>query len=277
VLVLAGRGRELDRVGVERVGDEDPVGQADLFRHGVGVGDRTEVVRRAAGRGAAQHLDLDRLLGVPDRELHQEAVQLRLRQAVRAVHLDRVLRGDDEERARHTVAVPVDRDVALLHDLEQRRLGLRRGPIDLVRHDDVGEDGSAVELELARSLIEDRDAGDVGGQQVRGELDPAPLAAYGGGDGAGQRCLADAGDVLDQQMALGEEPGERQPDHLGLAEHDRGDVGRQPGSDIGEALHLVGGKRRRTLGHRVILHIEVAAQRRRSRRWRAVEGRWRLS
>ena len=33
----------------------------------------------------------------------------------------------------------VDGDLALLHRLEQRRLGLRRGPVDLVGEHDVGE------------------------------------------------------------------------------------------------------------------------------------------
>ena len=35
----------------------------------------------------------------------------------------------------------VDGDLALLHRLEQRRLGAGRGPVDLVDQDDVGEDG----------------------------------------------------------------------------------------------------------------------------------------
>ena len=51
----------------------------------------------------------------------------------------------------------VGRQRALLHDLEQRRLGLGRGAVDLVAEHDVGEHRAALELELAVSLVVDRD------------------------------------------------------------------------------------------------------------------------
>jgi hypothetical protein len=38
------------------------------------------------------------------------------------------------------MGVTVDRDLALGHGLEQGGLGSRRGPVDLVGQDDVGED-----------------------------------------------------------------------------------------------------------------------------------------
>jgi hypothetical protein len=40
---------------------------------------------------------------------------------------------------------PVDRDLALLHRLEQRRLRLGGGAVDLVGQQEVGEDGARVE------------------------------------------------------------------------------------------------------------------------------------
>ena len=43
--------------------------------------------------------------------------------------------------------------------------------------DDVGEDRTGVEGELAGPLVVDGHAGDVGGQQVGGELDPLPAGA----------------------------------------------------------------------------------------------------
>ena len=62
---------------------------------------------------------------VAHRDPHEEPVELRLGQRIGAVELDRVLGGDHHERTRQPVGVHVDRDLALLHRLEQRRLGLR--------------------------------------------------------------------------------------------------------------------------------------------------------
>ena len=64
-------------------------------------------------------------VGVAHRDARHEAVALGLGQGVRALHLERVLRRDDGERARQHVRRAVDRDLPLLHRLEQRRLGLR--------------------------------------------------------------------------------------------------------------------------------------------------------
>ena len=66
----------------------------------------------------------------------------------------------------------VDRDLLLLHALEQRRLRLRRGAVDLVDEQEVREDGARPELELVRALVEDVHAGHVRRQQVRRELHP---------------------------------------------------------------------------------------------------------
>ena len=66
---------------------------------------------------------------------------------------------------------------------------------------------------------------------------------HGGRDGPGQGRLADPGHVLQQHVPLGEQRGQRQPDHLRLAEHHRVDVLGQPGGQGGEALHLRLGER----------------------------------
>ncbi len=57
---------------------------------------------------------------------------------------------------------PVDRHLMLGHRLEQRRLGARQGAVDLVDEHDVREYRPGPELELARALVEDRQAGDIG-------------------------------------------------------------------------------------------------------------------
>jgi len=47
-----------------------------------------------------------------------------------------------DERLRDPVGLPGDRDLAFLHDLEQRALHLRRRPVDLVGKQKIGEHGS---------------------------------------------------------------------------------------------------------------------------------------
>jgi hypothetical protein len=85
-------------------------------------------------------------------DVEHEAVELGLGQRVGALLLDRVLRGEHEERLRQLVRRAAGGDLALLHRLEQRGLRLGRGPVDLVGEHDVGEDRPALELEepLAR-------------------------------------------------------------------------------------------------------------------------------
>ena len=73
--------------------------------------------------------------------------------------------------------IAVHGDLALAHGLQQRGLGTRRGPVDLVGQQDVGEGRAGHELEVARLLVEDADAGDVAGQQVGRTLQAAEVDA----------------------------------------------------------------------------------------------------
>ena len=99
---------------------------------------------------------------VVDEDLQHEAVDLRLRQRIGALRLDRVLRREHEERPRHRERVVPDRHLALLHHLEQRRLHLRRGAVDLVGEEEVAEDRPELRLELAAVGPVDARADEVG-------------------------------------------------------------------------------------------------------------------
>ncbi len=166
-----------------------------------------------------------------------EAVALRLREGIGPLHLDGVLRGDHHEGARQAVGLSVGRDLPLRHRLQERGLGLRGGAVDLVAHDDVGEDPALLELELARRLVENRHAGHVAGEQVGGELDARDVARDRPGERLGELRLSDAGDVLDEEVPLGEEDRDRDPQLFGLAldhlAHLRDDGGREMG-DLGQ-------------------------------------------
>ena len=87
--------------------------------------------------------------GIIHLDVEHEAVELGLGQRVGAFLLDRVLRGDDEERLRQVVGLLADGDLAFLHGLQQGGLRLGRRAVDLVGQEDVGEDRPLDEAELA--------------------------------------------------------------------------------------------------------------------------------
>jgi hypothetical protein len=128
----------------------------------------------------------------------REAVHLSLRQGIRAVMLDRILRCDQKERFGKSVSDTIDGDCVLVHRLEQSRLGPRRRAIDLVHQNDVRENGAGHELEALRDLVVDRGAGDVTRQQVWCGLDPLELAPDRAGQRPRQHRLAHSGHVLDE-------------------------------------------------------------------------------
>ena len=190
--------------------------------------DRLEVV--GAHRALALHLQ-DHQLGVaarvPHGDPHEEAVELGLGQGIGALELDRVLGGDHHERPGEAVGVRVDRDLALFHRFEQGGLGLGGGAVDLVGEHDVGEHRTRPELELVRGAVPHRHAGDVRREEVGGELDALAGAADRPGDRLRQRRLADARDVLDEEVPLGEHAHEREVDGVALALDHSFDIGEQ--------------------------------------------------
>ena len=124
----------------------------------------------AARDALLEHRPFGPGVGITDTGSEQEAIELRFGQRIGPLVLDRVLRGDHEERRGERVRDAVGGHLPFLHRLEQRGLGLRWGAVDLVTEHEVGEQGSGAELELARLLIEDRRAGHVGRHEVGGEL-----------------------------------------------------------------------------------------------------------
>ena len=125
--------------------------------------------------------------------------------------LDRVLRRRHQERVREGARDAVGRDLALLHRLQQCRLGLRRRAVDLVGEDDVREDRPLAELELARPRVVDERARHVAGHEVGRELDALGVQAERRREGAHQERLGDTGNALEEEVPLGEEPHQDHP------------------------------------------------------------------
>ena len=183
-----------------------------------------EAVERMMHALRVEDVDLLLRLGVPELEPDEEPVELGLGQREGAFVLDRVLRRHDEERVGELVGRAVDGDLPLLHRLEERRLRLRGRAVDLIGEDDLAHHRAGSELEVVPLLVEDRDAGDVRGQQVGGELDAAEAAAERAGEGLREDRLACARDVLDEDVTTTEERHDREFDLVVLAEDDSLDV-----------------------------------------------------
>jgi hypothetical protein len=150
-------------VVLHRLGDVDGADSrlALDYVHGLHhVGDVVEGVPVDLG---AEDLLLGLAVGVADRHAHEEAVELRLRQRIGAVVVGGVLRGDHEERLGQDVRIPVDGDDRLGHALQKAGLRARGRAVDLVRQDDVAENGAGHEIDLGSLLVVDAHAGDVEG------------------------------------------------------------------------------------------------------------------
>ena len=113
---------------------------------------RPESTLRTSGflltRGRREDLLLFLGRRVVDLDVEHEAVELGFGQRVGAFLLDRVLRGDREERLGQLIGRLPDRHFPLLHRLQQRRLRLRGRAVDLVGQQDVGEDRPFHEAEI---------------------------------------------------------------------------------------------------------------------------------
>ena len=161
---------------------------------------------------------------VVDQHLHQKAVELGLRQVIGAFLLHRVLGRQHHEQLGQRIGALTHGDLVLGHGLQQGRLHLGRGPVDLVGQQDVVEQGAGAELELALLVPVDIGADQVRGQQVRGELDAVEIAFHGLRQGLDRRGLGQAGHAFDQQVAVAQQADQHAVDELLLADDARGDV-----------------------------------------------------
>ena len=90
--------------------------------------------------------------------------------------LDRILGRDHQKRLRQRMAIGIDRDLTFVHGLKQCRLGLGRGAIDFVGQQNIGEHRAALEFKFLLGGGINRDANNVRGQHVAGELHPLKAA-----------------------------------------------------------------------------------------------------
>src|SRR5262249_49065212 len=136
------------------------------------------------------------------------------------------------------------RDLLLGHGLEERGLGLRRGAVDLVGEEDVGEDRSRDERELppaVRRLAPDARPGDVGGPQAEGERDAGEAQRQRFCEGADDQRLAGSGHALDEHVTAGEESAENGVDDVVVPDDDARDLAPDGTEDFLEVTDRRGG------------------------------------
>jgi len=113
-----------------------------------------------------------------------------------------------------------------------------------------------LEAELPTAGIQHRNAREVGGQEVIGEMQPVELQAKAAGQGLSEGGFTHAGQVFQQQMPTGQQAGQRQLDLLLFSQQHPGELAvgaLQLGHGCGEVPVLV---IRPRLQHRSLIWAE---------------------
>ena len=116
-----------------------------------------------------------------------------------------ILRGDHEEGFGQGARFAFAGDLMLLHCLKQCALRFRRGAVDLVDQDYLGEDGSRMELEAASIAVVYGNPDDVRRQHVGRALDAVKVQTEQPGQDVGQDGFTDARQVLYEEVAACEQ------------------------------------------------------------------------
>ena len=173
-----------------------------------------------------------------DEEFEEEAIQLRFRQRIGAVVLDRILRGEHEEGQGQWMRLAGDGHGFLLHRFEQRGLRLWGRAIDFIREQHVAEHWSGLELQhLGACFVrEDLRANDVRREQIGGELDALVFEVQRTCERVDQRGLAQTRHAFEQDVTTADDGGEHAVDDVRLPDDDL----RHLGADGLEGLFEVG-------------------------------------
>ena len=114
------------------------------------------------------------------------------------------------------------------------RLGLGRGPVDLITEDQVGEYRTRLErgAPVAR---QHGGTGDVGRDEIGSELNSGELQPGSFGQGSGYGGFGHTGNVLKQDVAIGQQCGDDELQHLSLADDGTLQLVQQP---VGRHLYV---------------------------------------
>ena len=166
------------------------------------------------GRRLLRRTIEDVVQGVQLRKAHfqfiEKPVKLRLGQRIGSFQLDRILCGQHAHWLLQRMGRRADGDAVFLHGLEQRRLCFRRGAVDLVGQDQIGEHGAGLKLQhllTALAFAQHVAADNVARHQVRRELYARKFQMQHVGQGLDQFCFAGAGNAFDEAVATRQQAG----------------------------------------------------------------------
>ena len=151
-----------------------------------------------------EHLPLLSRTGIAHADADEESVHLSRRKAEGAFRFHRILGRQDDKGSRKGETLSVNGDLPLLHGFQQGRLGAGDRPVDLVRQQQVGHHWALAQFKVPFLLVVDPHADNIAGQHVGHKLDPPGLAAQCDGDGLHQSGFAHAGQIVQQNMAVGQ-------------------------------------------------------------------------
>ena len=164
---------------------------------------RLDLVDRMPALQPLKHFPFVFEAGVPEAEPHEKAVELGFGQRKGAFVVDRVLRGDHQEGP-FADRMVCPSTVTRPSPMASNRAACVRGVARLISSASTiwAKTGPGTEIELGRLLVEDRGAGDVGGQQVGRALHALERAVDTAGQRAGEHGLRHARHVLQQDVSL---------------------------------------------------------------------------
>jgi hypothetical protein len=153
----------------------------------------------------AHDLERGRAVRIVDGNVQHEAVDLRFGQRVCTLLLDGILRRHHQEQRRQLVARLADADLTLPHRLEQGRLYLGRGSIDLVGKNEIVKQRSALKFEGPFLGPIDVRSGEIGRKHVGGKLYALEVALEAPCQRLDGASLGEPWGTFDQQMPVGQE------------------------------------------------------------------------
>jgi len=136
--------------------------------------------------------------------------------------------------------VPVERDLAVVHGLEQRALGTRGRAVDLVSQHHIGEERARRKTNWPEAMSSTETPRMSEGRRSLVKLDAMKGSAHGEGQGTSQGRLAHTGHVLDEEMATRQQGQHRIADGRRFAPDDLGDVSLKPLHQFGRGALTFG-------------------------------------
>ena len=180
----------------------------------------------------SEHVQLDFVGGISHLDEAAEPIPLRFRKGKGPMVFDRVLRGDDEVVPGEFVFDPRKGNFPFFHALQERALGLRVHPVDLVDEHELIENRALPDGKRFLPEVVDFAAENVLRQAVRGPLDARKRVSDQFGERFRDGGFPDAGEVLDEDVPVDEQGDFERPRHLRLME----DEGEERGFEVLEFL-----------------------------------------